>query len=717
MSKDPVGTIADEIDRLFGAGHIDQAIERCRLALADSATPADSRWHLAAQTGSCCVNAQRLDDGIRLLGYAVEVKPDGLGAGEAMQLFTNLAIALCGRGSIGRGSIDDLIRALTVLQQGLDVESDAPGHDAERAELHGHRGNVMSMLGAHAAGESHYHEALAHARSAADAAAVARWTGDFGMSRLGAADPEAAISLLTEALDTAPEATRAQNGGRWDAGLREAQALVARRSAFVRTAAHTPSAFVFDGLSPRVSVIPTVNEKKALIASERAQIDATIMETIADGDPLDALALIDCVKSLVGRELMYRKRLEMSIFAGTESREETGVLHGLRREQFAEQLVREEGQVLVSFYYTEQHDYHAFIATAMGGVPRVERVLIASDYAGYRLSQHLQSLIERRRDDPAADIDNLTLNVMSEVSQAILPRLRRIPGVRRVLLCPYKLLHCLPLHVMMMRDGGSALFLEDLACVSYAGSLMANLAGRTKLPRRAPKQDCVLFAYVEDPGDGSIDPLEADAYQAAFGRGGWFRTTRDPEAIPDDLGDVPFICWSSHAISDPTTWDSSYLSAGTKEISASTIVDQWLLRETHCAVLSGCETACDNSMSDAVDEYFGLDQAVHIAGANSVLGTIYPVDDDFAGVMTLFLLDGMLRERLSPSEALRQARIQITSGEWTRSLRRGYEKRRAEKGGSLDARTTRFFDRALAIDPLAFESLACWSNYRCLGNW
>jgi CHAT domain-containing protein len=246
---------------------------------------------------------------------------------------------------------------------------------------------------------------------------------------------------------------------------------------------------------------------------------------------------------------------------------------------------------------------------------------------------------------------------------------------------------------------------------------MSHLVARMSLPKPPPKQDCVVFAYVERPDDESIDPLESDAYHVAFGGIEWLRTTRDPNAIPEDLGDVPFICWSSHAISDPTTWDSSYLSAGDRQISASTIIERWSLRETHCAVLSGCETACDNSMDNAVDEYFGLDQAVHIAGAGSVIGTIYPVRDDFAGIMTLVLLEGMVKQRLSPSEALRQARLEITSGEWIHNLRAGYQKIRAEKGSRLDRPTRQFFDRALAIDPFAFRSLSCWANYRCLGNW
>jgi CHAT domain-containing protein/tetratricopeptide (TPR) repeat protein len=710
MIRNQIDAACEEIDRLCDAGEIDEAIERCRHAM-ERAENADSRWYLAFWTGSHCINGRRLEDAVRLLEYAAAAKPTDLDAGRAMRVHINLAIALC-----SRSTNKDVVRAATVLQQGIRL-AQSQAHPAERVELHGHLGNVMSMLGAHGSAESYHREAVALAREAVDPGAIALWTGNLAMSRLAADDAETAITLFTEALESAPEPARAENGGRWEDGLRAARALAEKRSMRrTPTFDRTPSAYVF-GLAPCVSMIPSVKEKKALIASERAKIDAAIKETIADREPFEAFALIDCVKSLVGRELMYRKRLEMSIIGTAAPQHETAVLHGLRLEQVAEYLARDTSQCIVSFYYTDEHDYYAFVGTAANGVPHVERIKIASGYAGYRLSQHLNALSERRRADSSADSEKMVMKVISEVSQAILPRLKRVPGIRRVLLCPYKLLHCVPLHAMMAEEDGSAIILEEFACVSYAGSFMSHLAARTSLPKRKPKQDCIVFAYVEQPDDKSIDPLEADAYHVAFDNVGWLHTTRDPDAIPADLGDVPFICWSSHAASDPTSWDSSYLSAGAKTISGSFIVDQWLLRETHCAVLSGCETAYDNSVGDAVDEYFGLDQAVHIAGAASVIGTIYPVDDDYAGIMTLLLLEGMLKQRLSPSEALRQARVELSSGEWRRNLSAAYKRIRAEKGGRLDSPTRRFFDRAMAIDESDFASPTFWATYRCLGNW
>jgi CHAT domain-containing protein len=124
-----------------------------------------------------------------------------------------------------------------------------------------------------------------------------------------------------------------------------------------------------------------------------------------------------------------------------------------------------------------------------------------------------------------------------------------------------------------------------------------------------------------------------------------------------------------------------------------------------------------NSVGDSVDEYFGLDQTVHIAGAASVIGTTYPVDDDYAGLMTLLLLEGMLKQRLSPFEALRQARVELSSGEWRRNLSAAYERKRVKMGGRLDIPTRRFFDRAMAVDESDFASPTCWATYRCLGNW
>jgi CHAT domain-containing protein len=143
-------------------------------------------------------------------------------------------------------------------------------------------------------------------------------------------------------------------------------------------------------------------------------------------------------------------------------------------------------------------------------------------------------------------------------------------------------------------------------------------------------------------------------------------------------------------------------------------MDRWHLNHTEMAVLSGCETGCDRSIDDAVDEYLGLDAAIHIAGARTVVSTLWPVTEDVAGVTSILLLIGVLFQHRSPGEALRQAQLALVSGQWRAFLTEVYTEVRDGKPRS-GAGAEPVLERLLDLAPDSFTDVMDFAAYRSYG--
>ena len=168
-------------------------------------------------------------------------------------------------------------------------------------------------------------------------------------------------------------------------------------------------------------------------------------------------------------------------------------------------LTRESGLVAITFYYSEGKEFYALIAYPKHLMPHVEKVVLCDGAAGRNLHAALLQLANIRRTTPFASVDSLVLNLLNNIGEAILPRLKRIEGIRKVLLVPYKLLHLLPLHVMLQTSSTGIQVLEEIAPTTYASSLNAyswrgKLPGSIKEPSRR-----VLSAYRQPKPHAGVD--------------------------------------------------------------------------------------------------------------------------------------------------------------------------------------------------------------------
>jgi len=314
------------------------------------------------------------------------------------------------------------------------------------------------------------------------------------------------------------------------------------------------------------------------------------------------------------------------------------------------------------------------------------------------------------------DLDELITRILVDFGEAILPRIHEQEGLERILIIPHKLAYLLPLHAMMAQVRGKPIILDQLGASTYASSLMAHEWGG-KLRRVKPDPLRRFLAYIDTAGLGS--PLELDGYDMSLNGNDGINIMKDNQELPNDVGSYSFLSWSSHAFSDPTDWRASYLTAGSRRIYGTEIVESWSLNQTLAAMLSACETGCDKSADAALDEYFGLDLAVHIAGADTVVSTLWPVTEAVAGITSMFFTEGVVKHVQRPSEFMRRVRFDFASGRWREAVEQNYRVHRQELSskGDVGRRFLSVFDRLLALDPDVFSSLSSWAAYRTFGGW
>ena len=187
----------------------------------------------------------------------------------------------------------------------------------------------------------------------------------------------------------------------------------------------------------------------------------------------------------------------------------------------------------------------------------------------------------------------------------------------------------------------------------------------------------------------------------------------EAEEFPSDLGLYQVIAWTGHGYSDPSDWSRSFLQFGNRRFAAWEILEEWQLWNTAIVILSCCETGADKSVDDSIDDYFGLDMAVHAVGAQTVLSTLWPVEESLAGLVSMAVAEGIVKYQETPSEFLRQLRFDLVSGQWKDKVEANYRR----LADSERQRYSDVFGQLLGIDRDAFQGFTSWANWRTFGGW
>lgn len=232
------------------------------------------------------------------------------------------------------------------------------------------------------------------------------------------------------------------------------------------------------------------------------------------------------------------------------------------------------------------------------------------------------------------------------------------PDIDRLILIPAGFLHYLPFQSLQMRDGRGVI---DRFTTSYlpSGSVLEFLPAQTKVSR-----DLFLGAIGNVSVEGK-EPLpgtlqEADAIAALYPspvRVVEGRFTHDQ--VRTALLTHEVVHLATHGVyDDRAPMFSALLTAGPKGEPTRLAVYEFpdMNIRAHTVILSACETG--KGKITGGDEILGLTQSILLAGADTVVSSLWQVSD----ASTVLLMQGFHRRLLagvSPARALRESALDV----------------------------------------------------------
>ena len=105
--------------------------------------------------------------------------------------------------------------------------------------------------------------------------------------------------------------------------------------------------------------------------------------------------------------------------------------------------------------------------------------------------------------------------------------------------------------------------------------------------------------------------------------------------------------------------------------------------------------------------------AVHICGAQTVVSTMWPVEENLAGLISLFLAEGIAKHQERPSEFLRLIRFDLLSGQWRDKIEANFAALSPSQKKDHSSR----FEMLLENDRDSFRNIGSWANYKTFGGW
>jgi CHAT domain-containing protein len=195
------------------------------------------------------------------------------------------------------------------------------------------------------------------------------------------------------------------------------------------------------------------------------------------------------------------------------------------------------------------------------------------------------------------------------------------------------------------------------------------------------KSRALIIGDVRFPKDGAVQDLPFSADEISRIRTHFdsvtlgVRDTPTREWTMDALQRAEFAHFATHGVGRNTVRllgqgeaailaDSPFLGSGLllasgsadrAEILTAATVANLPLSNMKLVVLSACESAVGASDMPG----FSLPRAFHMAGANTVVSTQWPVDDQATSVLMRMFYANLMQEHLPPAEALRQAQLTI----------------------------------------------------------
>lgn len=289
-----------------------------------------------------------------------------------------------------------------------------------------------------------------------------------------------------------------------------------------------------------------------------------------------------------------------------------------------------------------------------------------------------------------------------------------------VIFIPDRALHFLPLHALPV--GNDDYLHNYVRIISYASSISELLFAGLLL--RKPKVS--KFTWPKSPKlitirDNSSDLKWLDFEKNVFEAIQYQLPKQDLKVLENtsvfdlkkNLSDCIWLSWSAHGKSSTKNWAKSWLQIGNSQVFADDIKD-WNLPKRPVVMLAACETAVDGNADTGWDEYCGLDMAFRVAGAKTVVGSLWAVPDALAAITNCFLTPWVLSGTTTPDRGLTNMQAMLRTGRWKKFLLKPEQLKVLPKNLQNALESTQ--EPLWNLPTEAFAEAECWAAFRCHGR-
>jgi hypothetical protein len=457
-------------------------------------------------------------------------------------------------------------------------------------------------------------------------------------------------------------------------------------------------------LSFKVGVLP-FEEARQILLENASLFDEGIEDAIAKGQhPAEIIAMLDTVKSLLFRTQLVRRHMSMAGHGDGAS-----VLF-IPSSQWWDGLLTKYQNITVCYLYLSRNgSLWAFIASVGAALP--------IKYAKFEVIPRSEDvrfhakLIQYIHGTATHNYDFDLLEELIALSSKLVMFLGAAPGHDRLFICPHSLLNIIPWHAISIRRGNEVLFIDDFfRSISYISSIQDLLSSGLNQPVDSQKP-LRMLAVLDSKAQLAGVEREQKFFEILRDAGIPIDIVVDKALKAEDVAGYQLVNWSSHAKSDPCSWGGSFLSLASKRYSASEISQNWSLALGAFVILAACETSIELGALERLDEYCGLDYGFRIAGARSVCGTMWPVQDTVAEKANLLLWSAIWGLLASPSQAVVIMQRMLRTRKWQDLT--GYQFNISSF--TWKALQDSFEDGLESFIPAYFSDIQCWAVFRCFG--
>jgi CHAT domain-containing protein len=272
-------------------------------------------------------------------------------------------------------------------------------------------------------------------------------------------------------------------------------------------------------------------------------------------------------------------------------------------------------------------------------------------------------------DTMEATLGDLYQRLLNLAHQRLKERERKTGEIiDRVVMVPNRGLAILPLHACWWEEDGGRRYLLDDYVITYAPSLSVFKRCLERERTGRSKQTLLGIANPKPPGNLVFSEWECEEIERLLGDGRCLILLGE-QATKDELmrqvGErhwLHFSCHGQYRLDAPL---QSLLSlAKGNDLTLGEILETLNLQHTWLTVLSACETGLVD-FREIADEHYGLPLGFLFAGAPTMWGTLWTVNDLNTALLMREAYNNLTGDNASKPEALRNAQL------WLRDAKAG----------------------------------------------